>query len=77
MPWGHGDHATNMTQASPSQNRQAKSIWYTEGFKQVRGDGANVIGAGVYNAGRGIPHSINPRWMWRHRHHLTRTPPPS
>ena len=72
--WGHCDHATNMTQAIPSQNRNAKSIWYMEGFKQVRDDGANVIGAGVYNAARGISHSINPRWVWRHRRHPSITP---
>ena len=45
----------------PSQNLNAESIWYTDGSKQVRDDGVNGIGAGVYNATRGISHSINPR----------------
>ena len=45
----------------PSQKLNAKSIWYTDGSKQVGDDGANVIGAGGYNPTRGISHSINPR----------------
>ena len=59
--WRHSDGATNMSQAMPSQKLDAKSIWYTDGSKQVRDDGANVIGAGDYNATRGISQSINPR----------------
>ena len=50
-----------MSQAMPSQKLDAKSIWYTDGSKQVRDGGANVIGAGVCNATRGISHSIDPR----------------
>ena len=61
IQWRHSDQATNMSQAMPSQKLDAKSIWYTDGSKQVRYDGTNVIGAGVYNATRGISHSINPR----------------
>ena len=61
IPWRNSDHATNMSQAMPSQNLDAKSIWYTDGSKQVRDDGVHVIGAAVYNATRGSSHSINPR----------------
>ena len=50
-----------MSQAMPSQKLDANSIWYTDGSKQVRDDGVNVIGAGDYNATRGIAHSIIPR----------------
>ena len=59
--WRHGDHATNTSQAMPSQRPDAKSNWYTDGSKQVHDDGVDVIGAGVYNATRGISFSINPR----------------
>ena len=45
----------------PGQKLDAKSIWYTDGSKQVRDDGVNVIGSEVYNATRGISHAINPR----------------
>lgn len=45
-----------------SQTLGAKSIWYTDGSKQVRDDGANIIGAEVYSATRRISHSIKPRW---------------
>ena len=44
-----------------SQKLDAKSIWSTDGSKQVRDDGVNVIGPKVYNATRGISHGINPR----------------
>ena len=60
-PWRHSDNTTNMSQTMPGQKRDARSIWFTDGSKQVRDDGANVIGAGVYNATRGSSHSINPR----------------
>ena len=50
-----------MNQTMPSRKLNAKSIWYTDGSKQVRDDGANVIGDGVYSPTRGISHSINPR----------------
>ena len=59
--WRHSDRAINMSQAMPSQKLDAKSIWSTDGSKQVRDDEVNVIGAGVYNATKGISHSINPR----------------
>ena len=53
----HSDQATNMSQAMPSQKLDAKSIWYTDGSKQVRNDGVNVISPEVHNATRGISHS--------------------
>ena len=59
--WRHSDQATNMSQAMPSQKLDAKSIWYTDGSKQLCDDRVNVMGAEVYNATRGISHSINPR----------------
>ena len=61
-PQRHCNHATNMTQAMPSQRVNAKLRWYTDGSKQVHDDWSYVIGAGVYNyAARGISRSINPR----------------
>ena len=45
----------------PSQKLVAKSIWYTDGSKQIRYDEISVIGDGVYIATRGVSHFINPR----------------
>ena len=59
--WRHSDRVTNMSQAMPSQTLDAKVTWYTDGSMQVRDDEVNLIAAGVYNATRGISHSINPR----------------